>query len=57
MIHFITNYLGTIIIALVLLAVVCAVLYSMRRKRKAGKNPTCGCGCSGCPSAEICHKN
>lgn len=57
MIQFITNYLGTIIIALVLLAVVFAILYSMHRKRKAGKSPTCDCGCSGCPSAQICHKN
>ena len=57
MIQFITNYLGTIIIALIVLAVVFAILYSMHRKRKAGKSPTCGCGCSDCPSAGICHKN
>ena len=44
---------GTILVLCVLLAVVAAIMYTMRRDRRQGKNGCgvkCGCGgsCSGC---------
>ncbi len=55
MFSWIVSNLATIVICLVLAAVVCAVILSLLRAKKQGKT-SCGCGCSGCPSAGICHK-
>ena len=54
MLTFLQNNLATIVIGLILLAVVCLVIYVMGRDKKAGKS-ACGCSCSGCPSAGMCH--
>ncbi|MCI9668021.1 MAG: FeoB-associated Cys-rich membrane protein [Angelakisella sp.] len=45
--------LSTVLIALVVLAVFVAIVASGIRKRKRGGG--CSCGCSGCPSARVCH--
>ena len=44
--------LPTMIIGLVVLAAFVAVVVHLVRRRKKGG---CGCGCSGCPSAGMCH--
>ncbi|MBC8535903.1 FeoB-associated Cys-rich membrane protein [Feifania hominis] len=43
----------TIIVGLLVLAVVAAIVIGQIRKKRRGGG--CGCGCSGCPSAGICH--
>lgn len=51
MLTFLTQNIGTIMVGLILLLSVAAVLRIMKKKGTA-----CGCGCSGCPSAGMCHK-
>lgn len=55
MLTFISNNLATIIISGILLAVVLWIISDMIKKKKSGRSPICS-GCSGCPSAGICHK-
>ncbi len=48
--------LGTILVALVLLAVVALIVAGMVRKKKRGEGLCgCGCGCADCPSRGQCH--
>lgn len=47
--------LSDVLVALILIAVVTLVIRKMIRDRKNGKT-ACGCGCSGCPSKGMCHK-
>ena len=54
MLTFLSEQLGTILAALVLLGLVCAVVVTMVRNRKKGKS-TCGCGCSSCAMEGRCH--
>ena len=54
MLEFIAEQWGTILAALVLLGLVCAVVATMVRNRKKGKS-TCGCGCSSCAMEGRCH--
>ncbi|MBS6444611.1 MAG: FeoB-associated Cys-rich membrane protein [Ruminococcus sp.] len=54
MLEFLSNNLSTIVVGAILLGIVILVIKSMRNDKKAGKN-SCGCGCSGCPNASICH--
>ncbi len=54
MIDFIQQNMGNIIVGGLLLLAVVLILRSRAKKKKAGEN-SCGCGCSGCPSSEICH--
>lgn len=52
---FIQNYLGTIVVALILVALITLVLVKYFKDKKAGKS-SCGGGCQGCPNSEFCHK-
>ncbi len=56
MLGFIAENLATIVLSAVLLAVVISIVVSLVKKKKNGKSATCGCGCSDCPSASMCHK-
>ncbi len=55
MLAFLTENLATIIICAVLLGIVALIIVNMVRKKKKGQSATCGCGCSECPSASVCH--
>ena len=49
---------GTLLVLLVLLAVVCGILRTMRRDRAQGRNSCgvkCGGGCAGCTGCGGCH--
>ena len=52
--EFLTNNLGTIIVATAVVALMGVLLYSLIRYKKAGKS-SCGGGCSGCPMSGKCH--
>ena len=52
---FITDNLGTIITALILLAVIGGAVWSIVKKKKAGQS-SCGCGCSNCAMGGSCGK-
>ena len=51
----IMDNMGTILVSAGLVTVVGLILRNMWKKRKSGVS-SCGCGCSSCPSAGICHK-
>lgn len=53
MLSFINENLATIIVGAVVAAIFAAVVIKLVRDRKLKKN-SCGCGCSGCPSAKNC---
>jgi len=50
------NNMGTIIAALVLIAVVTLIVVKFIRDKKKGKS-SCGCNCAHCAMAGQCHKN
>lgn len=52
---FIIANAGSFIVGALLFGIVLAILWRMYKKHKAG-NTSCGCGCTNCPSASICHK-
>ena len=54
MIEFLSANIGTIIIALILIAVVTMIILKLKNDKKSGKS-SCGCGCSGCPNSALCH--
>ena len=56
MFEFISANIATIIVAAVILAIVTLIVVKMVRDRKNHKS-SCGCGCSGCPGAGICHRD
>ncbi len=53
--QFILENLGTIAVLAVLAAVTALVVFKLRKDKKAGKSPTCGCDCGGCAMSGICH--
>ena len=55
MLNFLAANLGNIIVSAILILMVALVIVNLLRKKKKGQT-TCGCGCSNCPSAGICHK-
>lgn len=55
MIEFFINNLPTIIVGLVVFGVFAAVVVKLIKDKKNHKS-SCSCGCEGCPSASICHK-
>lgn len=55
MISFIANNWGTIVVLAVLLLMVTAIVIKLRKDKKKGRT-SCGCECSGCLSAGMCHK-
>lgn len=54
MLDFLANNLSTIIVSAIVLAVVAGIVIKMIKDKKSKKS-SCGCGCSGCPSAGACH--
>ncbi len=54
MLAWLSEYLGTVIAALLLLAVIAAVTVSLVRAKKAGRS-TCGANCAHCAMAGSCH--
>ncbi len=55
MLTWLSQNLGTIIIALIVAAVVALILIKFIRDKKKGKS-SCGCGCSDCPMSGSCRK-
>ena len=56
MFAWISGNIWTIIICAVLIAIVAAIIVSM--KKKAGKSVVCNCGnCKACPMSGSCHKH
>ena len=55
MFQFIADNIATIVISALLLAAVIGIIAGLARKKASGESISCGCGCSGCPSASLCH--
>lgn len=56
MLPFLAANLGTIIVSAVLLLIIVLIVRNLFGKKKKGQS-SCGCGCSDCPSASVCHKS
>lgn len=54
MINLIAENWGTILVATIVAAIVILIIQKILRDKKKGKT-SCGCGCSNCPSAGMCH--
>lgn len=54
MFEFITTNLSTILVGGLVAALLLGVAATMLRDKKRGKS-SCGCHCTGCPSAGMCH--
>lgn len=48
------EYLGTVLVLAILIAVIALIIFNLRKDKKAGK---CSCGhtCAGCANAGMCH--
>ena len=55
MLEWLNNNLGTLLVGIVLLAVVCLSIRNLWKDKKQGKS-SCGCGCGSCPMHGTCHK-
>ncbi len=55
MMAFLAQNAGTIIVLIILIAVLFAIIIKFIRDKKNGKD-LCACGCAGCPSKNMCHK-
>lgn len=55
MITFLSENAGTIVVLLILTAILSAIIVKFIRDKKKGKG-LCACGCAGCPSKDMCHK-
>lgn len=55
MLSFLLKNAGTIVVALIILAIVVAIVANMIKCRKKAKS-SCGGGCASCPMAGACHK-
>lgn len=49
------EYIGTAIVALILIAIVGAVIIKMLSDKRKGKS-SCGCNCGCCPNSALCHQ-
>ena len=56
MFEFIVQNLSTIIVGIIVLGIFAAVVVKLIKDHKNHKT-SCGCGCDGCPSSDICHHN
>ncbi|MDD6320358.1 MAG: FeoB-associated Cys-rich membrane protein [Oscillospiraceae bacterium] len=54
MLDWLSANIGTIIITLVLIAIVAAIIFVIRRDKKNGKS-ACGGNCGHCPMGTSCH--
>ena len=50
-----TDNIGTIVVAAILVIIVALILRKMIRDRRAGRR-NCSCGCEGCPGSASCGK-
>ena len=50
-----TDNIGTIVVAAILVIIVALILCKMIRDRRAGRR-SCSCGCEGCPGSATCGK-
>ncbi|MDE6502399.1 MAG: FeoB-associated Cys-rich membrane protein [Ruminococcus sp.] len=48
--------MGTIVTALILIAVIALIIFRMIKDKKDGKS-SCGCGCEHCANSAHCHGN
>ena len=55
MLAFLAANWGNIIVMAVLALVIVLIVRNLIGNKKKGKS-SCGCGCSNCPSAGMCHK-
>ncbi len=56
MIRFIIDNIGTIIVSVIVIAVLCFIAVIMiKDKRKGTSCAGCGGGCGGCPNSGLCH--
>ncbi len=51
---FFVNNFGTVIVGVLVLALLVFAAIKLISDRKKGKT-SCGCGCSECPNAGLCH--
>ena len=51
MLQFFSENWGNILVVVLVAAAVIGALLNLRKRKKSG----CTCGCSGCPSSDICH--
>ncbi len=51
---FIVNNIGSVAVGLAVAALVVLLSYKLISDKKKGRS-SCGCGCSGCPNAGLCH--
>lgn len=56
MIAFLIDNLATVLISAALVAVVAVISAYLIKKKRSGQT-SCGCGCTGCSAASICHKD
>ncbi len=49
-----SGFLGTLIVAIILAAIIGLVIYSMVKDKKQGKH-SCGGTCGCCPNSSLCH--
>ncbi len=50
-----TANLGTILIAMALIAIVTGIIIKLRKDKKKGKS-SCGCNCEHCAMSGACHR-
>ena len=55
MLEFLMANLGNIFVGALLVLILALIIMNLIGKKKKGQS-TCGCGCSNCPSAGMCHK-
>ena len=55
MIQWLEQNMGTILVSLLLLLVVCLIIRRLWKDRKQGKS-SCGGQCGSCPMHQTCHK-
>ena len=55
MIQWLENNIGTLLVGLALLLVVCLIIRGLWNERKQGKS-SCGGQCGSCPMHQACHK-
>ncbi len=51
---FIKQYLGTLLVLLIVISVIFMIIKITLKDKKNGKN-SCGCNCRGCANSSICH--
>ena len=55
MLKFLAENWGSITVLLIVAGAAVFAVVKMYSDKKKGKS-SCGCGCKGCPSAQMCHK-